>query len=146
MARNRIFNVLKKEWRVLLTDSNSTILITLIPLVIIGQRLLYAWLINTFAAGTIINRPLFQPAMVKFRGPLPALNGLPETEQFRVLLLSQFDFFILLIPTMIAMNSAAFSIVEEKLSHSLEPLLATPVQTWEILLGKALAGAIPACW
>jgi ABC-2 type transport system permease protein len=45
---------------------------------------------------------------------------------------------------MIAMNSAAFSIVEEKLSRSLEPLLATPVKTGELLLGKALAGAIPA--
>jgi ABC-2 type transport system permease protein len=61
-----------------------------------------------------------------------------------VLLLTQFNFFLLLIPTMIAMNSAAFSIVEEKLSRSLEPLLATPVRTWELLLGKALSGAVPA--
>jgi ABC-2 type transport system permease protein len=42
------------------------------------------------------------------------------------------------------MSVATFSIVEEKLSGSLEALLATPVRTWELLLGKALAGAIPA--
>ena len=45
---------------------------------------------------------------------------------------------------MVAMSVATFSIVDEKLSGSLEALLATPVKTWELLLGKALAGAIPA--
>jgi ABC-2 type transport system permease protein len=63
---------------------------------------------------------------------------------FQVLLLSQFKFFLLLIPTMIAVSLATFSIIDEKQSRSLEPLLATPVKTWEVLLGKALAGAIPA--
>ena len=57
---------------------------------------------------------------------------------FRVLLLSQFKFFLLLIPTMIAVSFATFSIIEEKQSRSLEPLLATPVKTREVLLGKAL--------
>jgi ABC-2 type transport system permease protein len=50
---------------------------------------------------------------------------------------------------MIAVSFATFSIIEEKQSRSLEPLLATPVKTWELLLGKALSGAIPAilvCW
>ena len=61
-----------------------------------------------------------------------------------MLLLSQFNLFLLLIPTMIAISVATFSIVDEKLSGSLEALLATPVKTWELLLGKALAGAIPA--
>jgi ABC-2 type transport system permease protein len=61
-----------------------------------------------------------------------------------VLLLNQFSFFLLLIPVMIAINTVTFSIVDEKLSGSLEALLATPVRTWELLLGKALAGALPA--
>ncbi|MDO8690324.1 MAG: ABC transporter ATP-binding protein [Dehalococcoidia bacterium] len=51
---------------------------------------------------------------------------------------------VVFLPTMIAINFATFSIVDEKLSGSLEPLLATPVRTWELLLGKALAGVIPA--
>ena len=45
---------------------------------------------------------------------------------------------------MVAISLATFSIVDEKLSGSLEALLATPVKTWELLLGKALAGAMPA--
>ena len=36
------------------------------------------------------------------------------------------------------------TIVDERLIGSLEALLATPIRTGELLLGKALAGAIPA--
>jgi len=44
---------------------------------------------------------------------------------------------------MIAMRFASFSIIEEKQERTSEPLFATPVRTWELLLGKAPAGAIP---
>jgi ABC-2 type transport system permease protein len=46
----------------------------------------------------------------------------------------------LLIPSIIA----AYSIVGEKSKRTLEPLLAAPVRTSELLLGKALAALIPA--
>ena len=46
----------------------------------------------------------------------------------------------LIIPTMIA----AYSIVGEKNSHTLEPVLATPVETWQLLAAKGLAAVIPA--
>ena len=36
MIRKRIKNVLMKEWQVLFTDPNSALLITLLPLVIVG--------------------------------------------------------------------------------------------------------------
>jgi ABC-2 type transport system permease protein len=75
---------------------------------------------------------------------MPGVAQLSGNEQLLVLLLNQFNFFLLLIPTMIAISVATFSIVDEKLSGSLEALLATPVKTWELLLGKALAGAVPA--
>jgi len=57
---------------------------------------------------------------------------------------TQFTFYLLLIPALIAVGFATFNIVEEKQAGSLEPLLATPVRVWELLLGKTLAGAIPA--
>jgi ABC-2 type transport system permease protein len=60
------------------------------------------------------------------------------------LLLAEFNFYLLLIPILIAVSAATFSIVDEKQTGSLEALLATPVRTWELLLGKALAGAFPA--
>ena len=56
----------------------------------------------------------------------------------------QFMFYFLLIPMMLPVYIAAYSIIGEKETKSLEPLLATPVSTWELLIGKSLAAAIPA--
>jgi len=144
MSRRRIRNILLKEWALLFTDLNSAFLITLVPFLIVGQGILYIWLASKFAGGSMLTTQVFQTALQKLVVAIPGVAQLPANEQLLVLLLNQFNFFLLLIPTMIAISVATFSIVEEKLSGSLEALLATPVKTWELLLGKALAGAIPA--
>jgi ABC-2 type transport system permease protein len=135
---------LLKEWTLLFTDLNSAFLITLVPFLIVGQGILYIWLASRFAGESMLTTQVFQTALQKLVVAIPGVAQLPANEQLLVLLLSQVNFFLLLIPTMIAISVATFSIVDEKLSGSLEALLATPVRTWELLLGKALAGAIPA--
>jgi len=50
----------------------------------------------------------------------------------------------MLIPVVIPSVIAAYSIVGEKTTRSLEPLLATPITTIELLVGKCLAAVIPA--
>jgi ABC-2 type transport system permease protein len=45
---------------------------------------------------------------------------------------------------MIPVSIAAYSIVGEKTTRSLEPLLATPITTVELLTGKILAAVLPA--
>ena len=144
MSRRHIRNILLKEWVLLFTDLNSAFVITLLPLLIVGQGILYIWLAFRFAGESMLTTSVFQTALQKLVEAMPGVGQLPGNEQLLVLLLSQFNFFLLLIPTMIAISVATFSIVDEKLSGSLEALLATPVKTWELLLGKALAGAIPA--
>jgi ABC-2 type transport system permease protein len=144
MGRRRIRNILLKEWALLFTDLNSALTITLVPLLIVGQGILYIWLASSFAGESMLTTQVFQNALQKLVEAIPEVAQLPGSEQLLVLLLNQFNFFLLLIPTMIAISVATFSIVDEKLSGSLEALLATPVKTWELLLGKALAGAVPA--
>ncbi len=144
MSRRRIKNILLKEWRVLLTSVNNILFVTLLPLLIVGQLTIYIKLISEFGSGPMLSSPLFQTALERLRQAVPGISGLSVIEQLQVLLLSQSGFFLLLIATMIAINFAAFSIVEEKLTRSLEALLATPVRTWELLLGKIVAGAVPA--
>jgi hypothetical protein len=144
VIKRRIQNILRKEWELLFTDVNSSMIVTVLPLLIVGQLTLYIWLAVTFGRETILQNPLFQSSMVKLTQALPATANLPQMKQLIVLFINQFIFFLLLIPTMIAISIATFSIVDEKLNGSLEALLATPARTWEILLGKALAGAIPA--
>ncbi|MFW6125551.1 MAG: ABC transporter permease, partial [Chloroflexota bacterium] len=144
MRRSRIRNVLNKEWRVLFTDVNSTLLVTLLPVLIVGQALLVIWLVAELGGQAATAVPLFVASMARLSSAVPGVAALPAVEQFQVLLLSQLPFYLLLIPTMVAISFATFSIVEEKTTRTLEPLLATPVRTWELLLGKALAGALPA--
>jgi ABC-2 type transport system permease protein len=143
VSRKRIINILLKEWQVLFTDLNTALLITLLPLLIIGQLILYVWLAVNFAGESALNVSIFQHALANLQTATPEVALLSGGERFQVLLLSQFSFYMLLIPVMISVSVATFSIVDEKLSGSLEALLATPVKTWELLLGKALAGAIP---
>jgi ABC-2 type transport system permease protein len=59
-------------------------------------------------------------------------------------IVSEFLIMFMLIPLFIPVNIAAYSIVGEKTTHSLEPLLATPISTGELLAGKNLASVIPA--
>jgi ABC-2 type transport system permease protein len=144
MSRRRIRHILLKEWTLLFKDLNSALVITLLPFLVVGQAILYIWVAFRFAGESMLTAQVFQTALQKLVETIPGVAQLPGKEQILVLLLSQVNFFLLLIPTMIAMSVATFSIVDEKLSGSLEALLATPVKTWELLLGKALAGAIPA--
>jgi ABC-2 type transport system permease protein len=50
----------------------------------------------------------------------------------------------MMIPMILPITFASYSIVGEKTTRTLEPLLATPVTTLQILAGKALAASIPA--
>ncbi len=144
MSRRHIRNILRKEWVLLFTDLNSALTVTLLPFLVVGQGILYIWLVFRFGSEAMLTTPVFQTALQKLAEAMPGVTQLPGKEQILVLLLNQFNFFLLLIPTIVAISVATFSIVDEKLSGSLEALLATPVKTWELLLGKALAGAIPA--
>jgi ABC-2 type transport system permease protein len=144
MTYGRIKNVLLKEWRQIFTDPNSGLMITLLPLLIVGQGILYIWLAVNFGGAGAAASELFQKSLNVFSSAVPLVSGLPEADQFKLLLLNQFNFYLLLIPTVIAVTITTFTLVDEKLTGSLEALLATPIRTWELLLGKALAGLLPA--
>jgi len=149
MNWRRIRNILFKEWEDIFSDLNNILYVTLLPLLIIAEPLVVMWLVARFGGESLIANSLIQSAITNLSREIPSAAVLTDMQQFQVLLLSQFKFFLMLIPTMIAVSFATFSIIEEKQSRSLEPLLATPVRTSELLLGKALSGAIPAvlvCW
>ncbi len=57
--------------------------------------------------------------------------------------LKQLLIFLLIIPAMIPSLIAPASIIMEKESKTLEPLLATPLKTSELLLGKSLTAMVP---
>jgi ABC-2 type transport system permease protein len=144
MIWKRIQNVVVKEWETTFRSANSALLVTLLPLLITGQALLYIYLVLRFAGADALVNTVLQVGVHKFEALMPAMASLSTLDQFQVFFYLQFPVYLLLIPAMIANSMATFGIVEEKQTRTLEPLLATPVRTWELLFGKALAGAIPA--
>jgi ABC-2 type transport system permease protein len=71
-------------------------------------------------------------------------NGLSGQDCFQVFMVSEFMMLFMIVPVAIPVTIAAYSIVGEKTTRSLEPLLATPITTVELLIGKCLAAVIPA--
>src|SRR5262245_59837852 len=70
-------------------------------------------------------------------------DGLSADARVQFFLFQQFLVLFLLTPVTGAMVLAAHSIVGEKQSRSLEPLLATPITTVELLAAKLFGAAIP---
>lgn len=133
----RIRNVLAKEWILMSSSAASLLYVVLLPLVITGQALLIIWLVARFVPpGDVVT------ALVH-TGEAGAAAW-SAVDALRLLLVRQFSFFVLIVPAMIANVFSTQSIVEEKTTRTLEPLLATPVRTWELVVGKALSGAVPA--
>lgn len=71
-------------------------------------------------------------------------EGLSGGECGQYFLVMEFLLLYMLMPLMIPVTIAAYSIVGEKSTRTLEPLLATPITTAELLAGKGLAAALPA--
>lgn len=133
-----------KEWMATLFNLNSALFVTLLPLIITAQALVLIYLVVHFATEELLKNTVLQAGVERAEEVMPVLADLPTIEKFQALFYLQIPVYLLLIPIMIAVSFATFSIIEEKQARTLEPLLATPVRTWELLLGKSLAGAIPA--
>jgi ABC-2 type transport system permease protein len=138
-----IANVLRKEWLITFRSLNNTLFITLVPVLITLQIHLYIYLALRFAGADLIMNSIIGKGIEKWMLQFSIPQGLTSLQILQIFFYSQFPIYQLLIPCMIAMSFATFSIVEEKQTRTLEPLLATPVRTGQLLLGKALSGVIP---
>jgi ABC-2 type transport system permease protein len=69
----------------------------------------------------------------------PEIAGLDATSAARAFFFQQFLLLIVIVPVTSAVTLATYSLVGEKQSRALEPLLAPPLTTFELLLAKVLA-------
>ena len=132
--------ILWKEWleirqqrALLLGMLLLPLLFTILPLVLI------------FAMGQIppdqVNdiKPLLEMA-----GANPAFKGLSVQETVQALIGQPISVMLFILPVILSSIIASYSIVGEKVSRTLEPVLAAPVTTLELLLGKMLSAFLPA--
>jgi ABC-2 type transport system permease protein len=74
---------------------------------------------------------------------LPRALALSEEGAVQAFVFNRFITLLLLVPVTGAITFAGHSLVGEKLGRSLEPLLATPITTFELLVAKVLGALIP---
>ncbi len=73
-----------------------------------------------------------------------ACGVMSSQDCMQIFLMNEFLLLYMMMPLIIPITIAAYSVVGEKATHSLEPLLATPITTFELLAGKNLAASLPA--
>ncbi len=141
---NRIALILHKEW-LELRHQRGLIFGTLLPPLIIALLpivIVYVAGHTTLLTSATKSNPF--PTSTATPGVNPSLAGLPAAELAQAIVGQQFSILLLLLPVIIPSVIASYSIIGEKTSGTLEPLLATPVRTWELLLAKMLTSVIPA--
>lgn len=74
----------------------------------------------------------------------PALRALDPEGAIQAWIFQQFLILLVITPVAGSMAVAAYSVVGEKQARTLEPLLATPITTLELLVAKVLGSFVPA--
>lgn len=82
-------------------------------------------------------------ALATTAGELPGAMALSDEAAVQAFVFHRFLTLLLLVPVTGAITFAGHSLVGEKLGRSLEPLLATPITTFELLIGKVVGALVP---
>lgn len=135
---DKIRTIIYKEWSEVFKNRMVLFTVAFMPLILTALPLLTIWGTSAFPAESMTSNGTPDA----FFGEL--CTGLNETDCVNVYMLSLYVLLFMIMPVMIPVSIAAYSIVGEKTTRSLEPLLATPITTMELLLGKMAAAVIPA--
>jgi len=130
-----VWTVLRREWMETLRNRLplSTILVppvllTMAPIIL---------------AGAVGERALPADLARQILSQKPEWASFSPSELAGAFAVQQFLVFFLLMPAYIPLSIATFSIIGEKQARSLEPVLAAPIRTVELLAGKAIAALVP---
>lgn len=138
---NKIKTIIRKEWAEVFKNRMVIFTVAFLPLLMTALPLgiIYATRDASSGTGEALDSQL-PSEMTQSMCP----EGVNSAECFQIFMVSQFMMMFMLVPVAIPVTIAAYSIVGEKTTRSLEPLLATPITTIELLIGKCLAAVIPA--
>jgi ABC-2 type transport system permease protein len=141
MTMNKIKTIIQKEWAEVFKNRMVLFTVAFLPLI---MTILPLGILFAIRGDTTIQemQDVASDMPEQFNAFCPA--DLSGGECFQVYMVSQFMIMFMIVPLTIPATIASYSIVGEKTTRSLEPLLATPITTVELLVGKSLAAVIPA--
>jgi len=131
----RVRTIIDKEWEEIIRNRGVFWSLVLLPLLMtaIFLGVLFFMHLEVVRTGTLSSN-----------GQLPAYLAMySPADAVMIMMVNQFMIYFLIAPVALPIYIAAYSVIGEKQARSLEPLLATPVRTWELLLGKAVAAVVP---
>ncbi|HLZ23013.1 MAG TPA: ABC transporter permease subunit [Ktedonobacterales bacterium] len=126
----KVVVILRKEFLEILQQRILLYSILLPPLLFVVLPLLFLQLRGSGSSASSLH--------------VPSLQGLTLHEYTQGLVGTEFSNIFILLSMVVPSTIAAYSIIGEKTSRTLEPLLATPVRRWQLLAGKILAALLPA--
>lgn len=133
----QVRTIIAKEWEDMRRNKLVFYMVVFLPLVMTAIPVVMLYVMRQV--------PTSQQDMEEMGRMLanPLFSGLAPAEAVQSVMASNFLLLFLMMPLMMPVTIAAYSIVGEKVSRSLEPLLATPITTAQLLLGKGIAAALP---
>ena len=135
MRAGIVATILRREW--LETSRNRLLMGTILfpPVVLTIAPIVLA--------GVIGERSLPDELAGVVLAQRPEWSSFTPSELAGAFAVQQFLVFFLLMPAYIPLAIATFSIIGEKQARSLEPVLAAPIRTVELLAGKVIAALVP---
>lgn len=135
MRARIVWTVLRREWAETIRNRLLLATILLPPLLLTVAPL---------ALASAVESEALPPELVgQVLAQRPEWATLSPGELAGAFAVQQFLVFFLLMPAYIPLSIATFSIIGEKQARSLEPVLAAPIRTGELLAGKAIAALVP---
>jgi ABC-2 type transport system permease protein len=138
---DKIKTIIDKEWAEVFKNKLVLFSVVFLPLLFTAMPLITLATTQSLTSEAITSDSI-NSAPDEFFGD--TCIGLDEADCTQVYLLNLFTLMFMILPVMIPVTIAAYSIVGEKTTRSLEPLLATPITTTEFIVGKAVAAVLPA--
>jgi len=136
---DKIKTIVNKEWAEVFKNKLVLFSVAFLPLMLTALPLVSLYTTQSLTPEEITSETTTPD---EFFGDLCV--DLNEADCTEVYLLNLFTLLFMILPVMVPVTIAAYSIVGEKTTRSLEPLLATPITTMELIMGKAAAAVLPA--
>lgn len=136
---NKVRTIVGKEWSEVFKNKLVFFTVLFLPLILAALPLIMLVAFNQMDPTAA---DFNDPEIIAFAGALCA--DLNPTDCTFVYTLNLFVLLFMVLPIAIPVTIAAYSIVGEKTTRSLEPLLATPITTGQLLGAKMIAAVVPA--
>ncbi|MBP6472786.1 MAG: ABC transporter permease subunit [Chloroflexi bacterium] len=135
----KIWTIISKEWAEVFKNRLVLFTVAFLPIILTALPLVTMYFTSRYSGEM---SDAMSAESMAFFGDM--CQGLTEMQCTEIYTLNLYTLMFMILPVAIPVTIAAYSIVGEKTSRSLEPLLATPITTTELLVGKMIAACVPA--